>query len=162
MASQWTRKYALSAAAERFFPQWSVTLVLDGDFSQAAGKLGSVDRVAFSPSQPDIDAATAWQFVEKNVGCLFLTPGPLTRDGLRESALTAVSSDEELIRRWRKLVRNVRAGMHEGATAHNPVTGGTRHVPSHRFTDGARLLASQGIKLLASGGWVEFRPDGPG
>jgi len=155
LAADWARAHGFELVLEQFFPCATSVLVGSDDVECVAKRLERVHRVAFC----EMDAETPRVTSDPHDACLHLTIGRLASEGLRESALGGISDDGSLMKRWRKLVREARAGMHKGATLHDPASGGSRRLPTHRHTPGAHDLAARGITMLAAAGTYEYRFD---
>ncbi len=90
LADDWSSESHLAAVVEQFFPTYR-PLVVESRIAVAASQLERVDRMCLDTSPFDTSATSAHEFVTRNMGCLVLSIGQLTDDGLRESALSAVS-----------------------------------------------------------------------
>jgi hypothetical protein len=159
LATQWARDHDLTVVAEQFFPDYQAVAVPGGEVSGMGGKLTRVDRVALCRRDPDLAATAAHEFVSRNPGCLFLSIGPRDDDGLRESALGGATDDDDTLRAWRRIVKQAKAGMHQGAAVRNPHSGVAQRVPKHLHTPGAHELAEQGVTMLAAAGWNRYEFD---
>jgi hypothetical protein len=58
----------------------------------------------------------------RNLDCLTIVVGAMTSEGLRESALGAVSNDTDRVRTWRRIKARAQRTMHHGGIAVNPMT----------------------------------------
>jgi hypothetical protein len=134
-------------------------LVVESGVAEAASQLERVDRICLDTSPFDVSASGAHEFVTRNMGCLVLSIGQLTDEGLRESALSAVSDSADKMDLWRRLRQNAQARMHKEASVVNPRTGARAEVPSHRHTHGAHQLAKRGCVMLAVAGTNRFEFD---
>ena len=128
LAHDWARKWQLESVVER------------GRVAMYTRGAGSTTELSDQQpgDQPD---------------CLYLVIGALTKDGLRESALSGEAHDPEAIRKFRAISRAAKAAMHVGAIVRNPMTGATMPLPTQRHTVGAHALAAAGTPILASAGW---------
>jgi hypothetical protein len=85
---------------------------------------------------------------------------PLTEDGLRATALTSRMGDEDALRWWVGLVREeLLANLTAGAWAIEPELGGRKYIPEHCYTEGARELAADGVRMLTATGNAYFEFD---
>jgi hypothetical protein len=90
-----------------------------------------------------------------------MVPGGVTVDGLRESAIGAISTDPEALRTWRRIIKSAKLALLKGAWVVNPISGARTWQPSHHYTTGALGCSGAGMKMLAAAGWnqFEFEPD---
>ena len=156
MASKWVSEHGLHAVAEYFFPDYRASWISAEALNQAAGTGDSPDRVCLTLRAAELSGVSAIEFLERNPDCLALTLGKLGTDGLRESALSAMTDDPASLDLWRWVLRGARSQMHTGATAVNPATGATVEVPRHSHTAGAHEEAMHGVKMMAAAGWIEY------
>lgn len=91
-------------------------------------------------------------FLESNPDALALHLGRLTDHGLRESWLSARTSDPVSLNTWRQVARRLRLRTKAGAVAINPKTGASSRLRAHRFTEGAMRLQEQGVVMLPLAG----------
>jgi hypothetical protein len=105
---------------------------------------------------PDLRPKTWLALLDANPGSFLITPGTVYDGGLRESSIGGVSDDMPTLKLWRSIVRFAKAGMHTGAVVRNPRTGAEQERPHHRHTQGAHVLASEGLPMRAVAGWVEY------
>jgi hypothetical protein len=161
LAATWAREFNLNMAVEQFFPDYRAIPVVDADLGTVPDSL-KVRRVSFGLEPLDVGASSAHDFMARNPHSLTLTLETPTSEGLRQSALGAMTEDEESLRTWRRVIRKAKASMHKGASVVNPHSGARQQVKDHYYTDGAwRLARSGGIKMLAAAGWNRFEFNGP-
>lgn len=120
---------------------------------------GSVpDRLVLSFLPFDRSAASMREALVAHRDALVITVGRRRGDTLRESMVGSTTTDEAALRVWRSLVRRARRDLTAGGTWVGP-TGIEQADRSHRYSDGARLLADEGVRLLAIAGSVGFVPE---
>lgn len=146
----------LQMGVERFFPDPAQAEVKNGDLSAARRGVGVIDRAVLSPSRLELDPKGTRDLVEMNPGCLVVQLGKSTSDGLRESLVGANTTDEELLKLWKGLLRRLRRKLKRGATVVNTRTGDRADVAGHCYSDGALRLSEDGIRMLAIAGDNEF------
>lgn len=155
LAATWAAEHDLHLSAEVFFPDYVVRELSSLSAIEAFEKLGQVRRVAIGRGEFDLTPTRTHHFVEQNRESLFVTIDWPTKDGLRESAFDGRTDDEDLLRLWRRLIRQAKAAMHKGAVTRGP-TGITGSRPAHRHTVGAHKLAEQGVRMLGVAGGTAF------
>lgn len=160
LAETWAREFNLNMAVEQLFPDYRAIPVADADLRTVPDSL-KVRRVSFGLEPLDVGASTAQDFMARNPDSLTLMLGTPSFEGLRQSALGAVTDDETSLRTWRRVMRKAKASMHKGASVVNPRSGARQHVKDHYYTDGAWRLARSGVKMLAAAGWNRFEFYGP-
>lgn len=155
--SDWALEHGLGVAVEQFFPEarWRA---VKGDLSLAIEELGGgCDRIWLFTGPVEIGQEAG--VVSDEQECMTLTPGRLSSEGLRESALGANSEDKSVLSSWRKILKSAKLAMLEGAWVVNPVSGARVRAKAHYFTKGALELSQAGTRMLASAGWNEFELD---
>lgn len=160
LASTWAAEHDLRMAVERFFPKIRFIAVHGTELGSAIQLHldGVWNRIWFSKTPLEIDYSTDPPFAGKPE-CMALVAGNMTPDGLRESALGAVSVDNMALRTWRIVIKAAKCTLLTGAWVLNPATGARQRLAGHYFTEGALALSQSGVKMLAVAGWNEFQLD---
>jgi len=83
----------------------------------------------------------------------------MTEDGLRESSIGVVSTDQDALQTWRKIIKSAKSNLRKGAWVLNPVSGARQRDENHYFTEGALAASRGGVKMLAAAGWNQFALD---
>jgi len=151
LARKWADEYAFRLAVEQFFPDYRAVEV-DVQSDTAFEKLHQVRRVSLGRVPFDLTASTA-HFITMDV--LYMDIQWPTDQGLREGALGGSTDDDQLLRMWCRLIRQLVNSMHKGASTRG-WTGIVGTAPAHKHTAGAHRLAEQGVRMLASAGGTEF------
>ncbi len=160
LAGQWAEEHDLYISIERFFPTYSAAAVpLAGDLATAIAEFGPVRRLGLRRGVFDIDSVSASQHLMRNPETFVMVLEPVTEDGLRATAITGRMNEQERLRWWIDLAREASMGMHQGATAIDPGSGGRQLVPEHFHTTGAHDLAAGGVTMLAAGGTAVYEFD---
>jgi hypothetical protein len=154
----WVGWHGLSAVVERFYPEYEPVAVAPGvRLRDAIAELEPVRRICLARGELALGGfITTEEFLTVNPDCLAIALEPLTEDGLRETALATLTSDDDTLAFWIALVLELDEVMHEGAIAIDPLTGTSRLRPSHRYSPGARELAQRGVPMLACAGDTYF------
>jgi hypothetical protein len=77
----------------------------------------------------------------------------MTEEGLRESTIGVVSTDQDALQTWRKIIKSAKSKLRKGAWVVNPVSRARQREENHYFTDGALGASRDGVKMLAAAGW---------
>ena len=159
-AADWALEHELQMAVERFFPETRCVAVEGTDVTSALEKLGGTwNRIWFSKKPLAIDPLVDLPFGGESE-CMVLSAGSMTGDGLRESAVGAVSVDPSALRTWRRIIKSAKKHLRKGASVFNPVSGARQRQENHYFTEGALEASLDGVKMLAAAGWNQFELDG--
>ncbi len=156
LALKWGHEHGLRIAAEHFGPEYRVTTLPLLRVVNASQGPSSIDRLALRQAPLDLSAASAHQFATRNKGCFFVSAEWPTEEGLRESAMGGITDDAELLRTWRRMIRQAETSMHRGARVRSALLGTATAAPAHRHSVGAHELAEQGVKMLPAGGGNEI------
>lgn len=157
LAAGWADEHELHVALERFFPTYAAVAILGGDgLGTAVANFDPVRRMCLRREPFDVAPISAQQFLVRNPDCLVMVLEPVTDDGLRATALTSRMADVDLLRWWISLVRRATYGMHRGAWATDPSSGVRQEIPDHVYTEGARELWADGVRMLAATGTAVF------
>src|SRR5690349_16095865 len=92
--------------AFRFAPFDAVAL--DADDLEPTLRDESVREIAFTLGPPALAIANSNEFLDRNADALRLDIGRISEAGLRESCLSARTTDERALHAWRKLARKLR------------------------------------------------------
>lgn len=142
---------------ERLVPDYQASLVV-GDDPTSAIELRRIDRLALTPSPVDLSANSTLDYVRRNPGALTVLLGKQTDRALHQSALGAMTSDETLLKVWRRLRERARRSMRKGAWVENTQTGARTRNENYYCTAEAKRLADSGVVLLSTQ-WVRYEPD---
>jgi hypothetical protein len=162
IAQAWIERDELSVAIERFYPEYMpVGVPKTMDLRAAVAETAPVKRFCLGRTPLNVEGGfiTQQDFLAVNRECLAIALEPVSEDGLRETALATFAADERTLEHWVKLVLELEALMHRGATAVDPLTGNRRPAREHRHTPGAHRLAADGVKMLACAGHTYFEFD---
>jgi len=121
--------------------------------SELASKLKEGDlRLVLSTNSPSIDSTSPNSFLDKNPGSIVLDFGRLSDLGLGESALSFISDEKDKISIANKVASRLKKITKTGVIAVSPINGAEVKIPSHRYTEGAKLGYDEGIKILPIAG----------
>lgn len=124
--------------------------------------LGDIDldkmiRVIFSKNNLNLRAISPNVFYDLNPDVINLDIGQLKLGGLEESALSFMSNNSDQIAIANKVASKLKKMTKSGVIAVNPETGDESMVKSNRYTAGAKEMYLNGIKILATGGFINFK-----
>jgi hypothetical protein len=111
----------------------------------------------FTLGAPSFPGNSSMDFYDMNQDALRLNIGKFDKQGLRESHLSARTSNTAAMAVWKKIAKRLKAITKQGATATNPKTGHTGPAPWQRFTEGAVKTHKAGIPLLTVTG-IQLTP----
>jgi hypothetical protein len=114
------------------------------------------DRLSLILSPPDLTLKYQGDFDDKHFDQLTLYVGRLSEDGLGESWIAGDTDNADAMRVWRKIAKDLKKKTNAGVTAINRQTGASGFYRSHRYSDGAKALESQGVPMIPFQG-----PKGP-
>lgn len=129
----------------------------DGKLSIEAMNVDADIRIILTAERPSIDASSPNNFYDLNPSTIGLHIGRLTEQGLKESALAFMSDDKEKAAIANKVASKLKKLTKAGAIAVNPVNGAEAHARSHRYTEGAKVLHDEGVKILPVAGNSFFK-----
>ena len=152
LARKWANEYGFRVGVEQFFPAYRA-LEVNPKSDQAFDRLHQVDRVSLARGPFDLTAPSAHRFVATDV--LYLDIEWPRDEGLREGAIRGSTHDDELLRTWRRMIRQMVKSMHKGAALRG-WTGLAGKASAHKHSAGAHRLAEQGVRMLAVAGGTEF------
>ena len=136
--------------AFRFWPFEAVPVEVDG--VEAMLRDENIRELAFTLDPPKLPVKSSNEFLDLNPSALRLDIGRQSEQGLRESCLSARTTDGRALDAWRMFARRLRKVTKVGAVAVNPLTGATTLARSHRYTAGAKALADEGVTIRPIGG----------
>ena len=126
------------------FPPFTATAA-EGTSLEALVHDASVRELAITLEAPTLAVGSSHEFLLKNPNTLRLQIGRLSEGTLRQSCLSARTSDASVGEVWRKAAQYLRKITQAGAVAVNPATGATSILKGHRFTLEAKRLDSDGV-----------------
>jgi hypothetical protein len=128
------------------------------DVSSIADNESDISAIAVTLAEPSLSGRSIHEFHKSNAEILAVEIGRATESGLKESWLWATSNDPPTLKVWKRLAGRLTALCTTGGFAENLNTGARGSAGNHRFSSGARLAHSNGMRLLPVAGHVEFHP----
>ncbi|GGJ05859.1 hypothetical protein GCM10007978_49310 [Shewanella hanedai] len=114
-------------------------------------KVGDL-RLVLSTATPCIEFTSPNNFLDANSGSILIDIGPLSDLGLEESALSFISSEKDKISIANNVSSKLKRITKAGAIAVNPINGAEAKIRTHRYTQGAKVMADNGVKILPIAG----------
>lgn len=111
-------------------------------------------RIVLSNQESLVSADSEGRFYDNNPGCVTIDIGECSPAGLGESALSFIASDLDAIKFVNKVVSKLKKMTTAGVIAVNPNTGANGKIRTHRYSQGAKTLSDNGVKLLSLTGWI--------
>jgi hypothetical protein len=130
---------------------------VDGELSVDDLKHNGDVRIIFTKERPNINASSPNKFYDLNPGTVDLDIGQLTSESLKESALAFMSDDKDKMAVANKLASRLKKVTKAGAIAVNPDNGAEANARSHRYTEGAKAMYADGVKILPVAGNCFFK-----
>ncbi|MEH6457049.1 MAG: hypothetical protein V7749_12035 [Cocleimonas sp.] len=130
---------------------------IDGELSVNDIKHNGDVRIIFTKERPNINASSPNKFYDLNPGTVDLDIGQLTSESLKESALAFMSDDKDKMAVANKLASRLKKITKAGAIAVNPDNGAEANARSHRYTEGAKAMYADGVKILPVAGNCFFK-----
>lgn len=129
------------------------TLDSEPSLGEITDKLQQGDlRLVLNTENPNNDVISPNKFLDANPGSILIDVGTLSDSGLKESALSFMSDQKDKVLIAGKLASKLKKLTKAGAIAVNPVTGAEANIRSHRYTNGAKLMFNEGVKILPIAG----------
>jgi hypothetical protein len=150
------KEFNLQVAAMKFFPNFQIMLANSSSIKDCLDELDKIDRICFLNNEPNLSVGSAQEFMEKNPDSLALTIGGYNDEGLEESILAAKTNDSMSLKIWRKIIKKLKALTNEGAWVVNPHTNAKLFSKKHRYTNGAKKISKEGVKIRPIAGWNYF------
>ena len=149
--------FGLHVVAMRSFP-FAATEVGPDSLENVFAAGSPYRELGFTIDQPVIPVTGAMEFLDKNPGALRLTVERASKEGLRQSLLSARTDNSTMLAIWKKIAKRLKNMTQAGVTVTNPDTGAFVHDRSFRYSALAKALASSGVPMLpiAGGNRIEF------
>ena len=142
------------------FPPFQVKQIKSADLADALSSEGYRELV-LTTSEPQMNVSGHMELSDKNPGMLRITLETPNVNRLRQSQLSARTTDPKILKTWQKLAACVKSHTKAGVTVENPKTKKTVFNRTFRYSHGAEDLASKGVIMLpvAGSNVVHFSSD---
>jgi hypothetical protein len=141
------RDFRLHITGFRFFPFEAMETRAD-DLPRIFSDSSPWEEFAFTLGPPVLPAVSAGKFADANPDRLRLAIGRQTNHGLRQSSLSARTSNAEVLKIWQKIARRLKELTRTGVLAVNPASGASVKMATFRYTAGAKSLEDQGVPMI--------------
>lgn len=131
------------------------------NLSQSTVKFDEIHCLFLGLNAPKITVKTSYEFLVKNKDFLTIDIGKLNANGLTESFFSGITENEDVLKLWKSLARQLKKSTITGLWAVNTELGGKHFYKNSRYTVGACELSRQGTKLLTDGSFVYCSVDEP-
>jgi hypothetical protein len=146
--------FDLYIVAMRFFPFEAIEVRPD-DLESVFSESSPYRELGFTLHKPTIPVKSNTDYVDKNPDSLRIDIQRTSKEGLRQTWLTARTDNVEALAVWRKIGKRLKEMTQAGVIAVNPDTGATALSRTFRYTAGAKALESSGVLMLpAAGGCI--------
>ena len=142
---------------------FSVGMVFSPDFKAnviedyaALQNIEKIDRICLCRTKPDLSAKSVLEFSRINPDCFSLSIGKYDDEGLVESWIGANTDNNDDLKIWRKIVKQLKEITLEGAWVVNPHTNAKEFYKNHRYTKAAKKIADEGVAIKPLAGWNYF------
>jgi hypothetical protein len=135
------------------FPPYRAEEVPRDSLGDIVSESSNTEAIAFTVEKP-ILVKTSRDLRDENPDALHLHLGKKSEAGLKESHLSARTTNMDSFAVWKKIAKRLKAITAPGAIAINPDTGVSGTAKWHRFTEGARKLDASGVRLLSVTGII--------
>ena len=161
-AEKWIREFNFHIVALKSLPNFkAIEISSVSDLKELFISNGEVNTICLGFQPMDLFNHSSYDFHRRNPNYLSIDIGRLNTEGLRESALSGMTDEPDVLKVWKKLAKEIRNQSSAGLWAINPVTQAKAFYKNVRFTAGAGEVAKRGTKLLPSAGWVYYTIEEP-
>ena len=117
--------------------------------------------IALTVDSPLLQSPTKMAFIDNNPDCLIFEIEFVTKEGLKQSSMTARSNNPEIVGKWNMISRLLELRSDSGVTATSVANGVSSVYKRFRYTKGAYELALGGVPMLpvAGNSRIQFRTD---
>jgi len=152
LIKDFAKEYNLHIVIIELYPSFIVNLLNDvGDIENVSICL--TNRFCLYINKPDTTANSYLDFLDRNPDCLSVTVGKFTDNQLEESLLATQTEDSEYLKIWKKVLKKFTSVTLSGAWVVNPNNGTKVFYKQHRYTEGAKKLFDDGVKIIPVAGW---------
>jgi hypothetical protein len=152
-AKECTINYKFNLVVAQLFPEFKAIFVTDIDSDNNFNKISCINQIYFLKAKPDMSINDYMEFLDKNPDKLVFSLGKYTNEKLTESALSGQTNDPELLKVWKTIAKKLKAMTLSGAWVVNPNNGSKSFYKNIRYTNAAKKVFDEGIKMLPGGGW---------
>jgi hypothetical protein len=146
-------RYDLFLVGLQLFPEFSCQLICKDIFDEQMDFIKNSRMLMLFNYKPDLSQNDYNHFVKTNKECLIFEIGGQKEGSLKESSISTITDDVETMKIWKTIIKEFKNDMVKGAWAVNPMNGAKVYYKHHQYTEGAKKLFEDGIKLIPVAGW---------
>lgn len=147
------KEYNLHIVMVELFPSFATHLFDEVVDALEDISLCKTNRVCLHINKPDIRTNSYMDYFDENPDYLLINIGKYSDNQLQESILATQSETAEFLMVWKKIVKKLNSITLSGAWVVNPYTGAKGFNKQHRYTNGAKNLFLEGVKVVPFVGW---------
>ncbi len=150
------KKYDLHIVIIENNPNFVANLIIETEYTSEEVKIDNTSIVCLSIKEPYISTSSYLEFLDKNSECLSITIGKFDDNRLVESVLAAQTDNADSLKAWKSIVKELEKISFAGAWVVNPNNRAKAFYKQHRYTEGAKKLFEDGVKIVPTAGWNYF------
>jgi hypothetical protein len=146
-------EYDLYAVILESFPSFKAVLL--NEVSQQSDIIPSYKKtlkISLFTQKPNMDADNEYEFLDKNPNDLYICIGRYCDNVLWESSISTIAKDVEILKLWKKIIKNFKSRTLHGAWFVNPDINYKEFDKNRRYTQAAKNLYLDGVKIVPFGG----------
>lgn len=147
------KEFNLYVVLVKLQPSFTATLINTSDDVLENVATCNTNRVCLCINQPNTLANSYLEFIDRNPDCLSITIGKFCDDKLEESVLATKTENIETFKVWKKVVKKLNFITLAGVWVVNPSNEAKAFYKQHRYTEGAKKLFEDGVKIMPVAGW---------
>lgn len=157
---EWKKELNFHLVMVRLFPKFTALEMMSFDELEHLGpEFKEVDFIYLGLTQPNLSAASNFDFISKNPNYLSIHLGKLNERGLTESTVGGITESPENLKIWKKIVNGLRKNTFSGMWGINSINTAREFYKNARYTQGAYELAKGGKKLILGGCEIYYEID---
>ncbi|MEU4560464.1 hypothetical protein AB0F72_18970 [Actinoplanes sp. NPDC023936] len=158
LVAGWVTDRGLWMAFETWTPAYRAELVAEGGLEGPLQLPPEVRRIVLGIRPLTMERRPPYALGATNPDSLSIDLGPETPGRLGISELSASTDDQEALQTWRKIRKQLVAGMIRGAMVTNTATDASGVYSDHYFSPGARELSARGTELGGPTDLLVYQP----
>lgn len=159
-AKEWLKLYDLFMVCIQLTPVYKCELVNKHELGDKKIMVDSSQIICLYRFEPDITPKRYLEFVNLNENGLIITIGEQGDNILKESIISTNCINKDACKLWRKIINNLKKDMLKGAWVINPHNGSKEFYKNHMYTNSAKKVFEDGVKICALAGWCIYILDG--
>ena len=148
--------FDLNMIAVKIYPSFEREIISLVEFSNKVRFIDECKMIFLCKSVPNELPIDYMRFLDENKDCLVFSIGEQSDSVLKESAISTITEDAEILKLWKKIINNFKKNMLKGAWVINPQNSAKEFYKNHYYTLLAQKAFQDGCKLAPSTGWTEY------